>query len=524
MPYQLADTIVAIASAAGGAARGIVRASGPQVVRDVASICDPNLQEQLANCRDSSVFSGELCLPALSSALPVEVYLWPTRRSYTREPLVELHLPGSPPLLAATVDALVAAGARLAEPGEFTLRAFLAGRLDLTQAEAVAAVVDAPGQEALGAALEQLAGGLAEPLACLRGDLLDLLADLEAGLDFVDEAIEFIGSGEVRQRLRDAVAKVIALTGQLDDREPTGDRPLIVLVGAPNTGKSSLLNALAGRTAAVVSPIPGTTRDWVQTTLDIGGRACDLVDTAGVVPQHLLARSGCQTSIEPTPGATASSSISAVPSSSLLDKPAVAPRPGLETQARSGPPCNSLRAIETRAAHHANEQFQRANIVVVCCDGSRVLTANELLRLTELCLSPEEAGANRPWVLAITKTDLSRRLELPDAIPAERVVRTSSVSKGGVDELMKSLNAQVEAHFAQRARPIVQTTALRCRTSLRTAAEALDRAQSLAERSDGDELIAAEIRLALDELGAVAGAVYTDDLLDRVFSRFCIGK
>ena len=173
MPYELADTIVAIASPAGGAARGIVRLSGQQSIAAVASLADAHLSDQTQSCRRSAVLSCAIKLPAVHASLPVDAYVWPSKRSYTREPLVELHTIGSPHLLAAMVDALVAAGARLAEPGEYTLRAFLAGRLDLTQAEAVAAVIDAPDPPALRAALVQLAGGLAAPLASVRGDLLD---------------------------------------------------------------------------------------------------------------------------------------------------------------------------------------------------------------------------------------------------------------------------------------------------------------------------------------------------------------
>lgn len=480
MPYQLADTIVAIASPAGGAARGVVRISGQQAIAAVATLADAQLADQLAACRRAAVHSGELKLPMLHASLPVDAYVWPTARSYTREPLVELHTIGSPPLLAAVVDALVAAGARLAGPGEFTLRAFLAGRLDLTQAEAVAAVIDAPNADTLRAALVQLAGGMAAPLARVRGDLLDLLADLEAGLDFVDEPIEFISREESFARLTNAASAVQTLAAQLGARAEATDAPAIVLVGAPNAGKSSLFNALVGHTAAIVSPTAGTTRDWVRATLIVAGQTIELIDTAGTTP--------------------------------------------LDASPPTRPGCNSLRAIEAGAARHAGEQLKRADIVILCLDGSQPLTAADRQRLDELCAGSPMNSAGRRWLLAITKSDLPQRLELPGNTPAEPIVSTTCVAPSGVDNLLAQLSAQIVSLVAERSTPAVAATAERCRASLQLASTAIIRALDLAEQAGGDELLALEIRLALGELGQVAGAVYTEDLLDRIFSRFCIGK
>jgi len=480
VPYLLADTIVAIASPAGGAARGVVRISGQQAIAAVATLADAQLADQLAACRRAVVYAGELKLPSLHASLPIDAYVWPTARSYTREPLVELHTIGSPPLLAAVVDALVAAGARLAGPGEFTLRAFLAGRLDLTQAEAVAAVIDAPNADTLRAALVQLAGGMAAPLARVRGDLLDLLADLEAGLDFVDEPIEFISREESRARLANAATAVQTLAAQLGARAEAIDAPAIVLVGAPNAGKSSLFNALVGHTAAIVSPTAGTTRDWVRATLTVAGQTCELIDTAGTTP--------------------------------------------LDASPTTPPACNSIRAIEVGAARHAGQQLERADIVILCLDGSQPLTAADRQRLDELRTGGPMNPAGGRWLLAITKSDLPQRLELPGDTPAEHIVSTTCVAPSGVDDLLAQLSEQIASLVAERSTPAVAATAERCRASLQSASTALDRALDLAEQAGGDELLALEIRLALTELGQVAGAVYTEDLLDRIFSRFCIGK
>ncbi|MCA9223543.1 MAG: 50S ribosome-binding GTPase, partial [Planctomycetales bacterium] len=192
------------------------------------------------------------------------------------------------PLLEAALRTLCDNGARLAEPGEFTLRAFLAGRLDLTQAEAVLGVIDARGSDALQTALQQLSGGLTKPLTSLRVSLIDLLADLEAGLDFVEEDIEFISREDMMQRVTFAANEVRMLIERLARRGSSGAVPRVVLVGPPNSGKSSLFNALLDRFGmdsaepALISDVPGTTRDYLAARLDLQGQQCELIDTAGV--------------------------------------------------------------------------------------------------------------------------------------------------------------------------------------------------------------------------------------------------
>ena len=190
--WQPDDTIAALASPPGAAARGLIRLSG-HGCREVLETCFSAAQpEQWRTARQATRFTGTLQLAGISRQIPAAVCLWPGRRSYTGEPAAELHLPGSPPLLEAVLSQLHTAGARPARPGEYTLRAFLAGRIDLVQAEAVLGVIDAADESELQQALRQLAGGLSAPVTELRSRLLNLLADLEAGLDFVEEDIENI--------------------------------------------------------------------------------------------------------------------------------------------------------------------------------------------------------------------------------------------------------------------------------------------------------------------------------------------
>jgi tRNA modification GTPase len=444
---DLEDTIAAIASAPGGGARGIVRISGPQTPAIVASVFAADSQTQIAANRPS-VFGGELKLPRSLPPCPALLYLWPTERSYTRRPAAELHLPGSPPLLEAALDAVSKAGARLARPGEFTLRAFLAGRLDLTQAEAVLGVIDARGQAELEASLRQLAGGLARPLHELRQRLLDLLAHLEAGLDFVDEDIEFITAAELTRDLSAAADQVRTIADQLQSRGEAGRLPRVVLVGATNAGKSSLFNSLAGGEAAIVSPIAGTTRDYVACRVRLEGVECLLIDTAGEVAS--------------------------------------------ETEPLAAAAQNAMR-----------EQAQQADLTLLCVDASD--------QDADVDLNKAE---DHPSLLVWTKCDL--------AAATREGLATSSRTGQGIVELRRAIGVALHAAFAEASS--VVGTAERCRDSLRLAAESLGRASDAARAEMGEELVAAEIRTALDAIGQVVGAVYTDDLLDRVFSRFCIGK
>lgn len=447
---------MAIASPPGGAARGIVRISGPQAVAVLERFFSPDDRPRWTVAGCPGLFAGRLRLASLASELPCSVYLWPGSRSYTGQPSAEIHTLGSPPLLELVIEALCRLGCRLAEAGEFTLRAFLSGRIDLTQAEAVLAAVDAQGDEDLDVALRQLAGGIALPLQQLRNRLLDVLAHLEAGFDFADEDLPFITPQQLAAELAGARGEVQRLVRQMRSRHAGGPWRRVVLVGWPNTGKSSLFNALAGRAGAIVSDRPGTTRDYLTAELDLDGVDCLLVDTAG-----------------------------------------------LETQTAVDDPV----AQAAQAASH--QQRRQAQVQLFCVDGSRKLNDWERTELAH----------RTAWrLVVITKVDLPQTTDYFG--PA---IGTSSVSGEGLARLRDNLRRLL---LSARHRPgqVAANTAARCRESLRLAAESLHRAESLLRPHPAEELIATELRVALEELAKVVGAVYTDDILDRVFSRFCVGK
>jgi tRNA modification GTPase len=373
--------------------------------------------------------------------------------------MAELHTVGSPPLVDWLLQTVCSSGARLAQPGEFTLRAFLAGRIDLTQAEAVLGVVEAADRRQLDTALTQLAGGLSRPLQKLRDDLLNLLADLEAGLDFVEEDIRFVEPEELKERLDNAARQLEALAQQLGQRTDTRQLPRVALIGAPNVGKSSLFNALTENSSALVSPTAGTTRDYLSAIVRCGGIDVELIDTAGI-----------QT--------------------------------------------DSTSPIDAAAQQSAAGQHRQASLRLLCLDAAAATSElNQLFTENTLLI----------WTKIDTLPQLTQELFAIDLLQSPRKsILTSSRSGAGLEELRRAIAEALVASPSESS--AVVGTIARTRESIQLASGALVQAQQLLIGNAGEELIAAQVRSVLEELGKVVGAIYTDDLLDRIFSRFCIGK
>lgn len=490
MPLDLDDTITALASAPGPARRGLIRISGEQTGDVVSQLFQPD--EASAAWRTTKIprrFTGRLLVSSLCVPIPAALMYWPTRRSFTGQPMAEFHLIGSPPILEATLEAICHHGARLAGRGEFTMRAFLSGRIDLLQAEAVLGVIEATDHEELQKALTQLGGGVTSRLSQIRHDLIAILGDLEAGLDFVEEDIEFITKDEIVRRLSAALQFIERLASESATRLPSGYRRRIVLAGLPNAGKSTLFNRLTGSQKAIVSPIAGTTRDYVTAAIQLGGMDVDLIDTAGweVAADLIMSRAqelrGEQIS--------ASDLIVWCTAADLRVEEAEADAQQLQRLRQTSA---SLHQIITRA-----DLVQDHTIQNIEASGSAA--------------SSSQSSFNSKRVLHVPSDDESKT----------RPLRVSAETGLNLQALESQLAVRLASSSGARSE-LLGTTAVRCRDSLLKTITSLAEAKTAAEKNAGDEIISLEIRHALHELGTILGEVYTDDILDHIFSNFCIGK
>ncbi len=462
------ETIVAVSTALGRGAIGIVRMSGPDAFR-IASECVRPTGRQMLSEESHRLTYGRVVDPRTGQGVDeVLTAVMRAPRTYTREDIVEIHCHGGPAAQRAILRLLVQLGARIAEPGEFTRRAFLNGRIDLTQAESVAAIVAARSSGALRASLRQLEGGLADRLRAIRHDLVGHLAAVEATVDFSDEDVEDLdwerlveGLGTVERDLSRLLA-----TSFLGKALEQGVRTAIV--GRPNVGKSSLLNALLMRERAIVSDIPGTTRDTIEELMEIGGIPIHLVDTAGV-------RSGGD-------------------------------------------------HVEQLGVQRSLRAMEQADLVLAVFDMS-IPWADADARLLKK-LDPARSiivGSKRD--LADSEQACALQSRVARAWPGQNWLScaVSAVSGEGLDELRDLMTRLITGDEGMHLEEPVLATE-RQRSLVEEALSSTLAAQAGATHHSGEELICEDVRAAVDALGRMTGEDLTSDLLDEIFSRFCLGK
>jgi tRNA modification GTPase len=467
--------IVAPATPQAAGGRGIVRISGEGLDRLLAAVFEPVAPARFGSHGEpAKLVAARLAAPlALEwGALEVEILHWPGPSGPTAGPLAELQLPASAPLVEAIIAECCRRGARLARGGEFSLRAFLAGRLDLLQAEAVLAVVDARTPGELAAALDRMAGGVGGQLAAVREMLLDLVADIEAAIDFADETApdslpvqRGVFWGNVDLRLGSASAAIEQVTARLASRDGglEGRLPRAVLVGRPNIGKSSLFNAVLGRDAALVADEVGTTRDWIAARLEGEGVACMLVDLAGIDAEG------------PAAGTAAAD------------------------------------AVGRLAASAAVAELAAADIVIVCRDAAEPASA------------PLEPPPGKPVIEVVTRCDRVGGGRSTRA-SAAGTITTSTVGPTGIDAVRRAILRAAAALPGQSS-----AATLRMRVGIDAASAAIEAARGIAAAAragaDQDEaVVAGFLNRAISAIGEVTGIEIGNDIIDRVFSRHCIGK
>jgi len=468
LDFGLEDTILAVSSPAGSAARAILRLSGAGALAIADRAFTASDFSSLSTWPTFAARAGHLAPPHTLLSVPAVAYLMRAPRSYTRQDVVEFHVGGWPALVGLMVEGLLRAGARAAGPGEFTYRALLGGRLDLAQAEAVMAVVNASSEAMLRAAGDLLRGHLSREMDGLADEVRDLLAEVEAGLDFSDQDVAATASAEVAARVAGARRRLADLGRRSRGLETFGGEARLVLAGWPNVGKSSLFNRLLQAQRAIVMPDAGTTRDELRAALRL-----EDVATGAAVTVVLSDTAG-------------------------LD------------EARD--------ELAGKARAKAIEAIGRADLVLLCMDA----TAPAYERMDEVL-----ALLAAPMVVAVTKCDLAPPARAQAYLEARGIraetVATSAVTGDGVPRLREALARAVAGGAVDRqsAGPVMDG---RHRSALEEAAKNLARAERLARGRAGEELVALELRGALEALGTILGRDVEAGVLDRIFARFCVGK
>lgn len=508
------DTIVAVASPPGISSRAVIRVSGPHSLEAVARLVDPE-GETLLRQRGFTGRAVELELDDVTLPAWVNVYRAP--RSYTREDVVELFVCGSPAVLHLVSTALLTLRStggdpllRWARPGEFTLRAFLRGRIDLSQAEAVASVIGATGEDEARAARRGLRGELRDRLEALSRGLTESVALLEAALDFPDEDLPQVAPDVIRRRLDGARSRLEELRSSCRQLSGADGTLRVVLAGFPNAGKSTLLNAILCREAAIATPVPGTTRDPVRGVTICRGRRVEWIDLAGTRSAGALTRAPESMGAESEEAEGAALSSAGAREEGQLEE-------GRGDREMSG--ADGEDVIWRIVGRLSKAEVDAADLVLWVLDPVRDVTAS---------LSESRRFSGRRVLLVAQKSDL---LDGPGGEGAKRALGeaadeplhlVSALRGDGIAELLDAVLRAGSCRGREGAGSPRFLVSAHQQAALEAAGEALGRARGAVDW--GYELAAADLRDALRALEDLTGRVTSDAILEEVFSRFCIGK
>ena len=509
------ETIVAISTAAGSAARAIVRLSGPEAFALAGTVFTPAgvPLDELGGFRAADGLvridarqTGPDWAASAAIELPARAYVFRCPRSYTRQDVVELHLPGAPVAAAVVADALIDAGARQGEPGEFTARAFFSGRLDLSAAEAVADVIGADDDAQLRSAMAALGGQVARLCGESVERIAEALATVEASIDLAEEGIELDDPARLAGRLTAEADRLASLADLAADVPESADRPRVVLAGRPNVGKSSLLNALTGEDRAIVSATAGTTRDVLSAAIHLpGGAVAVLLDAAG------FARAADGVAVEADNAAR-----QAVRRADAICF--------VYDHAAGGNEGDLDLLRQARAANARAPMLLLANKTDLCRIADCGLRIADSLEdpPRKRGLAPERSAGACPHSPPVGSP-------LADEPPPPHTVATSAVTGQGLDEVRRLLADMLHLSATRSGEALgLHERQKRC---LRAAAASARRADDLLatadEIADVAELAAVDLHAALADLRSVSGAdaaAVSEEILARIFTRFCVGK
>jgi len=462
MYYTDEDTIAAIGTNPGEAAIGIVKISGKDAIKVADSIFRSRSGKKISELKTYCLLYGEVVDTRGKMVDEVIVGLMRTPSSYTREDVVELNTPGGIVATTKVLSLCLDNGARAAEPGEFTKRAFLNGRIDLSQAEAVIDIVRSKTEESLKIAAKNIKGNVRDEIKNIREMVIEVLVQLEASIDFIEEDLELTPY----EQLRKTVRKILRKASQLIEDEKRGEivknGVKIAIVGKPNVGKSSLLNLLVKKEKAIVTPVPGTTRDAVEEIIYIGGIPLILVDTAGIrKTKNKIERIGVE-----------------------------------------------------RSLMHIDE----AEIILMVIDGSRKLDSRDLRIIDKV--------RDKNTIAVINKIDLGLKVsakDLSDYFKNNQMVNISAIKKQGIEDLEEMIKNKVlgNGELDLEEKIIINSRHKKILEDVKTMLENAERA--MAEKMS-EEFASADLKIAADLLGEITGQTAREEVLDRIFSQFCIGK